>query len=366
MQKTSTTPKNTKNLSTLILCLVLLLATTSCQSSRGQLNTISTSNPTALSQTETIPYPTSTSTKVPVASPLPTPSTFNGEQAYQDAIYQLDLGPRTPGSQAHQQVEDWISTELEKAGWQVEKQQTTYAGQPVHNIIGKWGSGTPWVVIGAHYDSRLQADQDPDPAKRTQPVPGANDGASGVAVLLELARTLPGQMTLKQTGDLSTEIDPQSRQIWLVFLDSEDNGDIRGWDWLLGSRAFVENLKDKPDAAVIIDMIGDKDLNIFYETNSNQIMNQEIWAQAASLGYQKQFIPVSKYPMLDDHIPFIEAGIPAVDIIDFDYPYWHTTEDTADKISASSLKAVGDTLTAWLQNGSKIFNQDVQTGYPTP
>lgn len=187
-------------------------------------------------------------------------------------------------------------------------------------------------MIGVHYDSRLGADQDPHPARRSEPVPGANDGASGVAVLLEMARRLPSDTV----------------PVWLVFFDAEDNGKLPSWDWILGSRAFVAALKEKPRAAVIVDMVGDAHLNIFIEKNSDPQLSAQIWAQAAALGYEKLFIPIPKYRMLDDHIPFLEAGIPAVNIIDFDYPYWHTTADTADKVSADSLKAVGETLLAWV------------------
>jgi Zn-dependent M28 family amino/carboxypeptidase len=201
------------------------------------------------------------------------------------------------------------------------------------NVIAKRGSGSPWVVLGAHYDSRLWANQDPDPAKQKDPVPGADDGASGVAVLTELGRSLPSDLP---------------GQIWLVFFDVEDNGEIPGWDWLLGSQAFVQNLQTLPDAAVILDMIGDANLNIYEERNSDPTINQQVWDTAARLGYGSQFIKSDKYSMLDDHTPFLNAGIPSVDIIDFDYPYWHTTQDTVDKTSASSLKAVGDTVQAWL------------------
>jgi Peptidase family M28. len=95
-------------------------------------------------------------------------------------------------------------------------------------------------------------------------------------------------------------------------------------------------------------MIGDKALDIYMEKNSNHELNQEIWNQASALGYQDEFIPQYKYSMEDDHTPFLQKGIPAVDLIDFDYPYWHTAEDTADKVSAGSLKIVGDTLLHWL------------------
>jgi glutaminyl-peptide cyclotransferase len=262
-----------------------------------------------------------------------TPGNFNASRAYKDVEYQMSLGPRTPGSQSHQVVHTWIQDQLKKSNWKVDLQDTQMMGHPVQNIIAKRGEGYPWIIIGAHYDSRLIADQDKDPDAREKPVPGANDGASGVAVLLELARILPK---------------PQTGQIWLVFFDSEDQGDIAGWDWILGSRAFVESLPSKPDAAVIIDMIGDKDLNLYWERNSNLPLTNKLWKIAQGLGYGKQFIASYKYSMEDDHTPFLEKGIPAVDIIDFDYPYWHTSADTADKVSPESLKAIGDTLLKWL------------------
>jgi Zn-dependent M28 family amino/carboxypeptidase len=136
-------------------------------------------------------------------------------------------------------------------------------------------------------------------------------------------------------------------EIWLVFFDAEDNGRIQGWDWILGSRAFVDGLSGKPDAVVIVDMVGDMNLEIYKEKNSDQELTESIWGVAAQLGYH-QFKPTPKYAMLDDHTPFLQAGIPAVDIIDFDYPYWHTSQDTADKVSANSLEAVGETLRTWL------------------
>jgi len=164
------------------------------------------------------------------------------------------------------------------------------------------------------------------------PVPGANDGASGVAVLLGLARALP--------ADLDTEI-------WLVLFDAEDNGRIPGWDWVLGSRGFVENLEGSFDAAVIVDMVGDADLNIYQEKSSDPVITAEIWNQAAQMGYT-EFIHEFKYRMIDDHTAFVQAGIPSVLIIDFDYPYWHTQGDSMEHVSARSIKAVGDTLLAWL------------------
>lgn len=258
---------------------------------------------------------------------------FDGQRAYQDVLAQVTLGARTPGSVAHARTVAYIQQELEKAGWKVQIQATEWDGFSVQNIIASHSEVTPRIVVGAHYDSRLLADQDPGPG-RSSPVPGANDGASGVSVLLELARTLPSD----------------SVPVWLVFFDAEDNGGLDNRQWIMGSRAFVAALTEKPQAVIIVDMVGDADLNLFIERNSDAAITAEIWAQAAALGYEKFFIATPKYDMIDDHTPFLEAGIPAVDIIDFDYPYWHTSADTADKVSAKSLQAVGETLWAWIES----------------
>ncbi len=260
---------------------------------------------------------------------------FDGQIAYQDVVTQVNMGPRTPGSPAHDFAVTWMVIELKKAGWQVEVQETQRMGHPIQNVIAKRGSGTPWIILGAHYNSRLLADQDPNPALQARSVPAANDGASGVAVLLELARTLPKNL---------------DKQVWLVMFDAEDQGEFPGWDWILGSQAFADSLQSKPTAVVVIDMIGDANLDIYKERNSAPALLDAIWNQASALGYGSEFIPQYKYSMLDDHTPFLNKGIQAADIIDFDYPYWHTTQDTADKVSAASLEAVGKTLQAWLVN----------------
>ena len=208
-------------------------------------------------------------------------------------------------------------------------------GHRIRNIVAKRSEASPQIILGAHYDTRIYADYDPNPENVLKPVPGANDGASGVAVLLELARTLP----------------EDTAEVWLVFFDAEDNGSIEGWDWILGSREFVANNSIQPEAAIIVDMIGDADLNIYKEMNSNPELTDSIWAVAKALGYESKFIPEYKHSMLDDHTPFVQAGIPAVDIIDFDYPHWHTTRDTLDKVSALSLERVGRVLEVFLEEG---------------
>ena len=256
---------------------------------------------------------------------------FNGQRAYQDVLAQVAFGPRVPDSHAHAETIAYIQNELRKAGWQAEIQDTRWKGFAIQNIIASRTDQTPQIIIGAHYDSRMLADQDPGPG-RNAPVPGANDGASGVSVLLEMARTLP----------------KDSIPTWLVFFDAEDDGGIAGRDWIMGSQAFVATLTYHPRAAIIVDMVGDANLNIYIERNSNAALVSEIWGQAARLGFDQQFIPIVKYSMEDDHTPFLKAGIPAVDIIDFDYPFWHTAADTPDKVSPKSLEIVGETLRTWL------------------
>lgn len=262
---------------------------------------------------------------------------FSGQRAYEDVARQVAFGSRALGSVGHELTVDWLEEEIEAAGWQPEILEENFEGIPITNIVAKRGEGvidkSPWIIIGTHYDTRLLADQDSNPEARKTPVPGANDGASGVAVLLELARTLPSDLP---------------KNVWLIFFDAEDNGEINNWDWMLGSTAFVQNLERNPDIVVIIDMVGDEDLDIYLERNSNLEIATEIWEVAGELGFSDHFIPVPKYRMLDDHLPFANAGIPSVLIIDFDYPYWHTTNDTLDKVSPNSLEVVGKTIETWL------------------
>ncbi|HSM59061.1 MAG TPA: M28 family peptidase [Candidatus Sulfomarinibacteraceae bacterium] len=299
----------------------------------------------------TAPPPTPTVGSSATASPLPTPTPppapeptsepakFDGERAFTQLEAQMAFGPRYPGSPGHEAVGDYIVQELEALGWEVTEQLFPYQGVQGRNIIASANQGAGDVIIvGAHYDTRRVADQTPGGVEAELPVPGAVDGASGVAVLLELARIL--------------DLDAVPAEIWLTFFDLEDNGGggIPGWDWIVGSTYMAENLETEPRAMVLVDMIGDADQQLYYEGNSDPRLREELWQIAADLGYGDVFIPEVRYTMIDDHVPFKERGIPAVDIIDFDYPYWHTVEDTADKASAQSLLRVGHTLEVWLEN----------------
>lgn len=273
---------------------------------------------------------------VSITSPTCQPPTeFNAERALDDLEYQVSLGPRTPGSDAHRKAIEWMTSELSGYGWNVDIQESEYQSYTVKNVIARMGDGADWILIGAHYDSRFRADSDPIPDNQSLPVPGANDGASGVAVLMELARTLR----------------PRPEQtIWLVFFDFEDQGRIDSMNWIIGSTSFAESLSGRPNAVVILDMIGDASLNIYQEINSDPDLTASIWAKANELGYGDHFISEPRYRILDDHIPFLNNNIPAVDIIDFDYLYWHTINDTPDKTSAESLKIVGRTIWHWIMD----------------
>ncbi len=172
---------------------------------------------------------------------------FDGEAALLLAGQQMSFGPRIPGTAAHSEAEEWILGTLEAHGWETSVHTAVYRGVELHNLVGKRGTSEDGpILIGAHYDTRPQADRDPvDPE---QPVPGANDGASGVAVLLELARVLPSDL--------------DGREVWLAFFDGEDSGGLDGWEWSAGAAAFAADLTVTPQAVVILDMVGDVDLQI--------------------------------------------------------------------------------------------------------
>jgi Zn-dependent M28 family amino/carboxypeptidase len=273
-------------------------------------------------------------TPTEASTPTSPPAVFDGERAYEHVLAQCDLGFRPTGSEAGWANGDYIIDELEALGWVVEEQTFEYRGVTVRNLIGRTGEG-PVLILGAHYDTRRSADVE-DPSV---PVLGANDGASGVAVLLELARVLDEEAL--------------EHELWLAFFDAEDNGNLDGWQWCVGSSYMAEHLTVEPEAVVVVDMVGDADQQLYLEHNSDPALQAHLWALAAELGYAESFIAEYRHAIYDDHVPFAQRGIPAVDIIDFDYPYWHTTQDTPDKVSGASLERVGRVLEVWLEDGAR-------------
>jgi len=259
-------------------------------------------------------------------------ATFDGGRALTLVERQLAFGPRIPGTDPSAQTAGWIATSLAGLDWETSTYPSIYRGVVLRNVIGRRGSSTGGpIVIGTHYDTRPQADRDPRSPEAA--VPGANDGASGVAVLLELARVLPA--------------DAKDLEIWLAFFDGEDSGDIDGWEWSAGAAAFAADLEVRPQAVVIVDMVGDSDLRLPRERSSDRALTDEIWGFARDLGADA-FVNEPGIPILDDHRPFLALGIPAALVIDLEYDYWHTTADTLDRVSADSLEQVGSVLRAWI------------------
>jgi len=271
--------------------------------------------------------------RLPLQAAPKAPS-FDANRAYRDLVKQCEFGPRVPGTQAHEDCATWLCDRLGKVVLQVRLQRFIVTVQqkrvPLVNLIVTINpKGQGHILLCAHWDSRPTADRDPSPSKRTKPVPGANDGASGTAVLLEIARALTAA--------------PPKQKVTIVLFDGEDYGS-KLEDMLLGSRHFAERYKEAPpDWAVLLDMVGDQDLRLAPELISQQrapAVVERIWSAAAKAGC-KAFVREPGPAVLDDHVPLLDKGIPAIDVIDFDYPYWHTAADTPDKCSPASLEQVG-------------------------
>ncbi|MHA1948878.1 MAG: M28 family peptidase [Candidatus Thorarchaeota archaeon] len=260
--------------------------------------------------------------------------TFNGTNAFQYLVDQTDFGPRPPGSENLSQSREMISETFESLGWNVSLQNFTYRETECTNVIATWAtSQTPPIILGAHYDTRPNATSD-DPANRSKPVLGANDGASGTAVLMELANSLP--------EDVRSSVE-------IVLFDAEDSGNINGWEWIQGSTYYVSQLSsariNSIQAMVLVDMVGDVDLRIPREGSSTTSLQNTLWSIADQLGHNDTFLDSSGGSIVDDHRPFLDVGIPAVDLIHYPFPStWHTLEDTPDRCSAESLRVVGEVL----------------------
>lgn len=267
-------------------------------------------------------------------------SAFDGARAYQALETQCSFGPRPPLSPAHEKCRKFILQQLTPYVDQVETQTFSFRDTsrqvtlPLTNILGVINpQAQKKIVLFTHWDTRPTADQELNAADKTQPIVGADDGASGTAVLLELARVFHAQKP--------------GVGVILLFVDGEDWGPNDD-KMYLGARYFAAHPgKNKPNYAILLDMIGDKDLNVYREKTSDRLhpeLNDKVWNAAAALGYAAQFPNTVKWQISDDHDSFNAAGIPAIDLIDFDYAYWHTLQDTADKCSPQSLKAVGDVV----------------------
>ena len=304
-------------------------------------------------------------TPVPPAQPDPPAvqqPVFDADRAFADLEAQCAFGPRVPGSEAHEQCREFLAQRLIDAGAQPYTQQFTSATglsdteYEFTNLLGIFSPDADGKVLllGAHWDSRAKADEDPDPALRDQPVPGANDGASGVAVLLELMRSFSDH--------------PPNRPIIVAFFDAEDQGarssELPNSGWIIGSHYLADNWPEElpwPDQMILVDMVGadgrhNPDVGVppmaierfalkieLYSLQYAPNLVDEIWSLAHELGHEA-FERTPGRHVIDDHLPFLRKGVEAINIIHFVPPEWHTTHDTPEHCSPDSLHQVGDTL----------------------
>lgn len=284
---------------------------------------------------------------------METQAEFSADSAYLHIQNQLGFGPRIPATEPHAACVRYIIDRFEAYGADTVMTQRTvtdnYRGGtvPVVNILARYNSDAPRrILLLAHYDTRPQADEDPVEANRTRPVPGANDGASGVAVLLEIARLL-GQ----EHPDVGVD---------LLMVDAEDGGnnsDERSW--CIGTQAWIASEPYRsttvPDYAVLLDMVGAEGARFRREMVSDRFarhVNDRVWAVAQASGFGDIFVNERGGAVTDDHLFLNRAGLPTVDIIDADHPAtgafppnWHTVADDISGISTATLKAVGQTVT---------------------
>lgn len=296
----------------------------------------------------------------------------SGEEALASVAHQLEFGPRTTGSEASRRMGDWLTAELTGQDWDVLIQPygvlapAISAGLAItdtaaaatsslsmvqltgHNIIAIRkatdgdGAPAPVGIVAAPYDSRVFADGDADPSRHSEPTPGANGGASGAAILLELARTL-------STGN---------QTVCLVFLDSEANRGVPGWQPPFGSHRFVEQLGNQipqcanPRFAVVLGATGGVDQRLRIDEASDPELSAAIWQTAATLGHGEQFVNEIEPAVAGAYTTFVEQNIPTALITDRRYPYRNTTADTLDKVNADSLEQVAQTLQLWLEQGA--------------
>lgn len=277
---------------------------------------------------------------------------FDGERAFAYIIAQTGFGPRNPGSQGHDDCLDYLLKEFSQYAMpgNVKRQPfaftdtSTGSSYTLTNIIVSFNlspENDRRIMLSAHWDTRPHADNDPDPENHSTPIPGANDGASGVAVLLEIARIL--------------KENPPPVGVDIILFDGEDYGrsEINGLeDYFLGSKYFAETKGDyRPEFGVLLDMVGSSEAQFYIEGFSNQYapaLVHRIWDKAEELKLDR-FVHDYGPSINDDHVILNQAGIPTVDIIDINrsainYKYWHTLADTPDKCSPETLTQVGTIL----------------------
>lgn len=294
--------------------------------------------------------------------------TFSEDTAYVFCAKQCSFGPRIMNSNAHDHCEEWIISMFEQYGCQVTTQKTkieAWDGTMLRttNIIARTNpDANQRMIICAHWDSRPWADNDPDSANWHKPVMAANDGASGVAVMLELARCINADAGKPDIGIdfVCFDAEDYGAPDWAGINDTEDT-------WALGAQFFADNLPDSPDGngatkysyGILLDMVGGQGAHFYHEGLSRHYAGEllgKVWQAAGAAGFSSLFVNQDGGTVLDDHKPLNEAGIPTIDIISY-YPdcpqssfgpTWHTVNDDMEHIDRSTLKAVGQTLVQFL------------------
>ena len=276
-----------------------------------------------------------------------TTPTFSGEQALHYVERQVENGERNTGSPNNQAVGDWLAQEMASAEWKVYIQPFTLAnGFQARNLIAISTAATadaPVALLAAHYDTRLFADADAVPEKQVMAPLGANSNASGVGLLLELARTL--------------NVAESSYTYCLALFDADDNGNLADWEAFWGSQFFVQNSAEsidrcrQPSLVILVDTVGyaGQSVSIVAE-NGATTLRDSLQQSAAELGYGAKFRSDSAGTITS---PLVQLGAPTLMITSFTYPYRNTTEDTLDKVSAESLLGVGRTLETWLESSPR-------------
>ena len=287
------------------------------------------------------------------SSSMTTPPSFDGDRAFGFLAKQVEFGPRVPGSEPWRNCRTYFYDYFEGLGLDVDSQVFSFVDPysnrelPLVNVIARYRGGSSGdlpIVLMAHWDCRPRADYATKPELVDKPIDGANDGASGVAVLMELAHMVADQKA-------PSNID-------FVLVDGEDWGKSGDIDYyLLGSKHFASvgsGIRGRYRFGIIVDMVGDKDQQILREGFSQRFeapLNNMVWKVAHDLGVTTFTDSVSQ-DIFDDHLSLATAGVPAIDIIDFDYRFWHTELDTPDKCSPESLANVGKVLAQIIYNPS--------------
>ena len=254
---------------------------------------------------------------------------FDGQRALALVKDQCEIGPRPAGSPGAWMTGDMILDELQRVGWKTAVDEYAVGDKQLRNLAGLAGESGPLVVIATHYDTR------PPATLEDKPSLGANDGASGVAVLLELARVL--------------NVQKLRHRVWLVFLDGEAQPDAPDWEQISGARQFLDGRH--PAAVIYLSNVGAADAVFLQVPDANDLLQTQLWKLGARLGYERLFVPDAGPEVVDAHTVFVQAGVPTAEIIQANYPYAGAPDDDCDKLDAETLAAVGVLLESYIGNG---------------